>query len=144
MHEEERKQKEAAKNNTKSGNTTADASKSAKASEPAASKKPTTPSPATPSTAKGTNTTLTYSWVAVDDMCQIQKSRGLYPGEFMAWFNCTASQTRLAFSVLHKSNKADKGTTILPDKRTFYVTEGSRFQVKFEEKIAKKIKESSK
>jgi len=52
--------------------------------------------------------------------------------------------------VLHKKNKADKGittttiTTILPDKRTFYVTEGSRFQVKFEEEIAKKIKESSK
>ena len=72
MHEEEQKQMEAAKRNE-----TTKASKSAKAPVHVA--------------ANGTNATRTYSWVAVDDMCQIQKSRGLYPGEFMAWFNCTAS-----------------------------------------------------
>ena len=31
------------------------------------------------------------TWATADDLCQVQKSRGIYPGEYMAWFNCTTA-----------------------------------------------------
>jgi len=47
----------------------------------------------------------------------------------MAWFNCTTSQTFLTFSVVFQN------TTLLPEKRPFFVVEGNNYRVIFEEEI---------
>lgn len=67
------------------------------------------------------------TWTAADDLCSNQKSRGIYPGEYMAWFNCTTAQTYLAFSVMFQ------GLALLPDKNPFFVVGGDSYMVEFSE-----------
>ena len=50
----------------------------------------------------------------------------------MAWFNCTASQSQMAFSVEYQ------GVTILPKYRPFFVIEGDQFTVEFQPSFSQK------
>ena len=47
----------------------------------------------------------------------------------MAWFNCTTSQTFFTFSVRFHN------TTLLPEKRPFFVVEGNNYRVIFQDEF---------
>ena len=72
-------------------------------------------------------------WVANDANCMARKTRGLYPGELMAWYNCTASAKPQAFSVEYKS------TILLPSRRRFYVINDDHLHVTFDAEITKAL-----
>jgi hypothetical protein len=53
----------------------------------------------------------------------------VYPGEYMAWFNCTSETSFLALTVTFG------GVTILPEKRPFFVLDGAEYKAVFEEQF---------